>query len=351
MKAKLAGYQPLRELVQNAISENAGKLALIQGGAEKTASVKEDIVEKETSTGLDFHNVDHMDKLASALEEAGEKIAAGFIGGESPQGGDLLDTAKPVGGTQPYKKDKSKSHDPAKEQGKTTTHPDGAGGKDTLLADNMPMGVKPAYPSKGVLKKASATLLEQLQLKTAGENPFAKKDGDKKDEAKKVEKLVKYEKKEHGHIPSEKEEEEEKKASAVDFILNAIDKEAAAGGAATEKAMGGETLDSAAGQGPKGDSNPGRSAVMSISAAINAKKRELKAPRIAELKQVLTEPAFSAAHDSKVKENLRNASKGGVKIAVAKTLLQKIAEEGCKCDGKGECNYCKLKAKVDEKKK
>jgi hypothetical protein len=364
MKSKLAGYQPLRELVQATINENARKLAIVNDESEKTASVQEP--EKvETPTGLDFHDLDHMDKLAAALEEAGEKLAAGDMGGESRVGGELLDNNKGTPGTQQYKKNKALTEHTVKaDEGKTSKHPDGAGGPGTLVGDNMGMGVKPAYPAKGVLKKASASILEQLRSKTAGENPFAKKDGDKKEEKKegdgdKVKKLVAYEKKEHGHIPSEKEEKEEKKeASAVDFILGAIDKAASVkktaageqGNAAIEKKMGGETLDSPSESGPKPPSNPGQKAVMSISAAINAKKRELKAPRKAELAQVLTEPAFSAAHDSKVQENLRNASKGGVKIAVAKTLLHKIAEEGCKCDGKGECQYCKLKAKVEAKK-
>ena len=55
---------------------------------------------------------------------------------------------------------------------------------------------------------------------------------------------------------------------------------------------------------------------------------------------------MSKSTDNKVHQNLRNASKGGVKIAAADklALLQKIAEDGCKCSGKGECQYCKMKA-------
>lgn len=68
------------------------------------------------------------------------------------------------------------------------------------------------------------------------------------------------------------------------------------------------------------------------------------------LSEIFTELAFSKAHDSKVSENLQNASKGGVKIAGIKAHLQKIAAEGCTCDDKGECKYCKMKAAMSKKK-
>ena len=534
MKSKLAGYQPLRDLVQQAINENVEKSAALAAPMNR---VSDFLRPKHASaeSGLDFRDPEHMDKLASALEEVGEKIAnSPGVPGAGSGGGEVLAVAAPVGGIQAAKKDKATApHLVASDQGKTSKHPDGAGGAGTLMGDNMGMGVKPAYPAKGVLKKASADLLEQLRAKTAAEESEKEKQafsftqaghkldaktygalakanheagkeiGDAEEEyskenpkkgwwlhGKKTDKhgtetreLAKTEARHNDYAAKKHEQgknaynpfggmrtpsrlEESEKTSAVDFVLGAIEKDAedakvgllkrvgdaakkvgghakdiatakqlrggisglknhaknvaedvrymgrgaaqfphnveakkkalgdvlrggaktvgaygtaagatvlagkkafgkkkeapaapaeesktaAAGGAATEKAMGGMTLDSPAGSGPKPPSNPGSKVVHSIQSIIDATKRALKFPRKAELAQVLTEPAFSAAHDSKVQDNLRNATQGGVKIAVAKTLLHKIAEEGCKCDGKGECQYCKLKAKVDAKK-
>lgn len=111
---------------------------------------------------------------------------------------------------------------------------------------------------------------------------------------------------------------EKTKKSAADFILDKI----------AEFHGGGETLDSKSGSGPKPPSNPGRQLIDNNAAVTNAKKVDAKSPRKAELAQVLTEPAFSKAHDSKVQDNLRNAAKGGVKIAEAtKEALQKIAAD------------------------
>jgi hypothetical protein len=134
----------------------------------------------------------------------------------------------------------------------------------------------------------------------------------------------------------DKDEEKDKKASAAGYILNKIAKVENGG----ESKQGGEQLDNTA----PVPSNPGREMISSNSAPASATKAKAKAPQKKLLSQVLTEPAHSKGTDSVVHENLRNASKGGVKIAAAQSALQKIAEEGCTCSGKGECKYCKLKA-------
>lgn len=107
-----------------------------------------------------------------------------------------------------------------------------------------------------------------------------------------------------------------------------------AGGQAAPKAAGGPT---------SGFGNEGRRHVSSADAAINLKKKDAKSPVKSQLGQVIDEPAFSRAHDSKVHENLRNADKGGVKIAAARTHMAKIAAGGCTCGGKGECEFDLLK--------
>jgi hypothetical protein len=126
-----------------------------------------------------------------------------------------------------------------------------------------------------------------------------------------------------------------KEESAVDYLLKKISG-ADMGG---ESHQGGETLSSTA----PVPSNAGRQMISSNSAPKGATKREAKAPRKAELKQVLTEPALSSAHDDVVNKSLRNASKGGVKIAAARALLEKISQEGCQCGGDVTCRYCKMK--------
>jgi hypothetical protein len=113
--------------------------------------------------------------------------------------------------------------------------------------------------------------------------------------------------------------EKEKKSEAettgpVDFILSKV----------AEFHGGGETLDDKKLPVPM---PPGRSLVQNKDQIKNVTKREAKAPRKAELAQVLTEPAMTSSTDSKVQENLRNATKGGVKIAEARAELQKIAAD------------------------
>jgi hypothetical protein len=133
-----------------------------------------------------------------------------------------------------------------------------------------------------------------------------------------------------------------KSSSAVDFIMNKI----------SESATGGMTLDSQSGVGPKPESgsaggNDARSALESSTAAINMKKVDGKKPQKRMLSEVLTEPALTSSTDSKVNENLRNASKGGVKIAAARAYLAKVAAD--ESDPKHEALKKALAKKQEEK--
>jgi hypothetical protein len=329
MQTKLAGHLPLHDLIKSTIDGARTKLAAAEGKDEKVKklidyekkehghipSPKEEKEEKDkkASAMIDFSNPDEIEKLASALDTVAEKIASGaFMGGETRQGGETLATGTPVAGKQSAKKDSSKAHNVPMATGLEHAS-DGAGHNNVPTDEKKTPGGKGAkYPAKGVLKTAAS---EEMKAKLE-----AKKDG--KSEEKKE---------------TEKKEEAEKKASAdsVDFILGKV----------AEATQGGMVLSDDKASAPV-PSNPGRQMIASNAAPKAATKREAKAPQKKALSEVLTEPAMSAAHDSKVNENLRNASKGGVKIAaaVAKTYLAKIAEEGCTCSGKGECKYCKMKA-------
>lgn len=341
MQTKLAGgHLPLQDMIKNTIDGARAKLAAAEGKDEKAKkllkyeekehghipSPKEEEAEKKekkASAMIDVSNPDEIEKLASALDAVAEQMEkdATFLGGEKKQGGETLPVGGPVAGKQPYKKDSSKAHNVPMSTGLEHAS-DGAGNNNVPTDEKKTPGGKGAkYPANGVLRKtASEDIKAKLEAKKEGKS-------EKKDEK------------------DEKKEEAEKKASAVDFILSKV----------AESKQGGETLDSKSGEGPKPAAAPGRQLIASNSAPAKATKREAKAPVKKPLSEVLTEPAMSAAHDSKVNENLRNASKGGVKIAaaVAKTYLAKIASEGCTCSGKGECKYCKMKEaakKVQEKK-
>lgn len=347
MNSKLAGDFSLHNMIQSVLNGANEKLAAEAvpeekekkkappfGKKEEKKDDKKEEGKDKKSSATPFESDEDLEKFASALADLGEKVASDstFVGGESRQGGEVLPTMTQVQGKQTNKKDSSKSHNvPMKTPEKSTV--DNPGAATAVETDDKPgpllKYLKAKYPAKGVLKTAA---------EEEKKNPFFAKKDDKKEAPKKDD-----------DKKDVKDEAKEKKSAALSFIL---DKVSSFG--AQEKKMGGETLDSAAEQGPKPAAGPAggnnaRSHISSAKAAIDMKKVEGKAPQKKMLAEVLTEPALSKAHDSKVQENLRNASKGGVKIAAAKQLLQKIAEEGCTCEGKGACKYCKMKKAMEKK--
>lgn len=360
MHAKLAGHLSLHDMIKSVIDDARVKVASDEGEKkdEKSDKVKkllkyekkehghipsekEEEAEKKASADFDLSDSDDVEKLASALELIGEKIAADshYLGGESHQGGETLATMSAVSGKQPYKKDSSKAHNVPMSTGletKKETGPAKTAVPDTQHGGHIP--VTAAMPKKGVMKTAAEGVMAKIEAMKG-----------KKEEKKEDKGEEKGEKKENPFAKKEeKGEDKEKKSAALDFVLSKL------GEGEQERRMGGETLDSKSGDGPKPESgskggNSARSAISSNSSAINMKKVDGKGPQKKMLSEVLTEPALSKSHDSKVSENLRNASKGGVKIAAAKDFLQKIAEEGCTCSGKGECKHCKLKEAMKKK--
>lgn len=307
MHSKLAGQVSLHEMISSVISGAQVKIA--SEGEEKKdekkalpfmkkkEEKKDD--DKEKKSSADF---DDVEKLASALEEVGEKIAsdATYLGTEKKQGGETLATMKPVSGTQPYKHDKSKAHNVPMH---TPEQKAEVGASTQVQNDHAKTPGGAAYPKKGVLKTAAEGVMAKIQA-------LKKKDEGEKEEPKKEEKKEESD-----------EKKKEKKSAALEFIL----------GKMAEAKGGGEILtDDKVKTAPPSDSKGGnnvRSPLESSKAAINMKKVDGKGPQKKMLSEVLTEPAYSKSTDSKVHENLRNASKGGVKIAAAKALLQKIAED------------------------
>lgn len=393
MHSKLAGHLPLQDMIAKTLDSARSKLAAAEekesgkvkklveyekkehGG--KIPSVKEEEDEKEKkSSVLDHDDPDEMAKLASALEEFGDELLkeADSIenGGESRQGGQQLATMSPVGGKQVYTGAKAKHQVPTS----TGMQGDPSQGKAQTQVPNdharAPGGTGAKYPAKGVLKTAEFPFAKK-DGEEKGEKkapPFAKKEkGEEKGEGEKdekkekksgvaalqavVEKLAEFPPKK-GEKPSEeaeeasgkkeekkgnpfaKKEDKEKKSGAVGFILDKL----------AEFHGGGETLDDKPAPVP---SNEGRQLIANNKAPVSATKREAKGPGRKQLAEVLTEPAQTKSTDSTVQDNLRNAAKGGVKIAAVKDFLGKIAAGGCVCAGQGECDYCRMKAAVDKK--
>jgi hypothetical protein len=170
----------------------------------------------------------------------------------------------------------------------------------------------PNCPEHGAKEKKSAIVsrLEAAALKLHGGEEKVAEFPPKKEEKKKEEKGEK----------GEKKEGEEKRSSAVDYILGKV----------AESRQGGLTQDTPSEEGPKPPSdrsNSARSAIESSEAAIKMKKIQGKEPQKKQLSEVLSEPALSKAHDSKLQDNLRNTGQAGVKIAAAKAYLAKIASD------------------------
>lgn len=340
---KLASSLPLQDMIRSVINNATEKLAedhkaqekvkklisyekqehghipsVAEEEAEKCASASTtdpDFIEKLASA-CDFiaENVDSIEAPAKGvLQQAVEKLAESGSPAGAGKGPGALEVSKSIGGTQKYKKDKPATEDAAASQAKTPTQKHGLPGGATQIANNMDKapgggGVKPTgkYPDKGVLantksKTASEIAREHILSKLAGEDVL--------------------------------------KAN----ISAARTANPLAGMGQLESADASKKLPAQAG-GPTGDfGNQGRKHIQSNSAAIGYTKGDAKGPQKTQLKEVLDEPALSKKTDSKLEENLRNTGKAGVKIAAARAVLTKIAQEGCKCEGTGECRYCQLK--------
>ncbi len=355
MHPSLVGKLPLSQMISNVLEGAQTKLASAKTAGENPFEKKEEKGDEKKEKGKNpfakkeekseekeeskekksyvLNSIEELNKLAAALDAVGDGLLSKEadeknIGAEKPQGGEVLPVASPKSGKQNY--NRGQAHHQVPMSTPDTKASDGGPSKGVVETNETkpPVPLKQGYPKSGVLK-------------TAGEESVI--DKIKSVEAKKKEKAGR---KDEGE---EKKEEAKEKESAVSFIQTKL----------AEYLGGGErTGDFPAEQGPKPETdakggNDARKNISSVKAAIDMKKVEGKAPQKRMLKEVLTEPAQTKSTDPVVQNNLANASKGGVKIAAARELLKKIAEEGCTCDGAGNCRHCKMQAamKGGQKKK
>jgi hypothetical protein len=412
-RSKLAAAEEkdskVKKLVEYEKKEHGGKIPTVKEEEEEEKEKKSSVLDFSDPDEMS-KLASALEEMGDELLKEADSVENG---GESHQGGEQLATMSPVGGKQVYTGKKAKHQVPMStgmQAGK-----DNPGASTAVPTDDnrAPGGTGAKYPAKGVLKTAEFPPKKDEEKGEKKAPPFAKKE-EKKDEGEEkkekksgvaalqavVEKVAEEktanpaltglavqglggmvghhygkEQKKRGEdysfgvpqaagallapgglgyqigrhiahhdpkIEKGKSKGKEKKSEAVDFILGKI----------AEYHGGGETLDSASGQGPKpesGGSNSARKAIESNSAAIAMKKVDGKGPQKKQLSEVLSEPAQTKSTDSTVQDNLRNAAKGGVKIAAVKDYLRKIAEAGCVCAGAGECDYCRMKASVEKK--
>lgn len=391
MHAKLAGHLPLTEMISKTIDEARTKLAAAESVGKQNVAPRAAKEKTSSAPGIDVGNLEHIEKLASALDFVADahflKEADGIEnGGESRQGGEQLSTMSRVSGRQGYKKDGSKKHQVPMSTGLQSSR-DAAGGTQ-VPNDHAAAPGGPAYPASGVMKTASESVMDRIQkvkeataastvagraaefalhhphitasaagagLGAAGGAAMAE-DGDRLKGALKggavgggAGAALTHGAKFLGkgaldasagkHVVSDKTKKVLGDAGdkLTEFASKSMSKQGSADAAAyilqkiAETAQGGMTLDSASGAGPKPESgakggNDARRAIESNSAVVAMKKVDGKKPQKRMLSEVLTEPALTSSTDSKVQENLRNASAGGVKIAAA-AFLQKIASD------------------------
>jgi hypothetical protein len=294
---------PLQELIDSVISEASQ--------TEKTASAVCDVCGIELTDGghlcaesqeptkmasaEGFVDLDYAEKLAGAVEyiqgHIGEldephedKVAAirrklAAAHAYGKGGGQLADNASGTPGTQSAKKDKAKHQVP-----KNTPFKD-----KTRLEDNE-SAMHGAYPKEGVIRTKSAAARAKIK------EGILQKLGSGVDNPPKISR---------------------KESKGPEGVFASED-----------------------GPGPTGPG--GFEKVRSVKGAIKFTKKDAKAGVRADLAKVLTEPALSKKKDSKLHENLQNASKAGVKIAGVRENLTKVAAAGCLCGGEGSCDHCRL---------
>ncbi len=333
---KLASNLPLQDMIRSVVANATEKLAADESAQQRqeSAYTKPEAITKTASASVDDN---YIEKLASAVDyiaanidqieseptgviaQALAKMAEEGSPAGAGKGPGALEVSKSIGGQQKYKKDKPKTEDAAASQASKPLSAAGKPGGATQVDNNMHDapgggGLKPTgkYPADGVLHAGKS--------KTAADIAKA-------------------------HVLRKLAGEDVMKAN----ISSSRSADATVGGGELSVTEAGQKSPSQAGDAGSGFGNQGRKHIGSNSAAINYTKGDAKGPQKTQLKEVLEEPALSPSTDSKLRENLRNAGSAGVKIAAARAALQKIAQEGCKCDGKGECAYCQMKAAVRAK--
>lgn len=349
MTDKLASRLPLQQMIANVINSATEKVA-----NEKTRNqkVKELIsyeqhehghipTPREEETEKNAFTLPYIDKLASAVEfiannlnsidfpQKGILQKAAESSGHSPQGAGkgegALEVSDSIGGQQNYQT--GHAHNTEASSSKANTSLSGArdGDGKTQLDNNMHnapggSGIKPTtrYPAKGPLvsgpsvgghhsKEAAAQAIRQAVLrKLAGEDVMK------------------------ANIEAERSAD----PLAGKGQLESFD---------ATQASPHQSGDASGG----GFGNQGRRLIASNQAVIDATKGDAKGPVKTQLSEVLEEPALTSSTDPVLEHNLQNTGKAGVKIAASRTVLEKVAQQGCTCVTiDGECAFCRLSTKV-----
>ena len=263
-----------------------------------------------------------------------------------------------------------------------TTPPGGTGKQSEIFGQATPQSQPPKNPGHDPKTPGQTTPATALET-TINTPPGGKEDWTHKDKMKQssvVQRLrttlnkMAEESVEHeaGETPKvEKAEEkaekkvEEKKASAVTRVLSVMNKMAGEDVApahisASHKDNPPDSSKSEEGvPSQPGEVNKQKSMITSNQAAINFKKQQAKAVPKARMGEVIDEPAQKKSTDPVLHQNLDATGQAGVKIssatkvAAARVLLQKIAEEGAKPDASPEEKERaeKLHAALESKKK
>jgi len=149
-----------------------------------------------------------------------------------------------------------------------------------------------------------------------------------------------------------------KTASAVNRIKQAMLRKRAAENPGTSISTHKTMLPTTPENQPSGVERPAEvtsqeSLISSNEAAINATKRQAKEVPKKRMGDVLSEPAQSKSTDSALDAALGSGmvNEAGAKVAAAQARvhLQKIASAGCTCGGKGECGFCKIASRIDQR--
>lgn len=228
----------------------------------------------------------------------------------------------------------------------------------TTLESTMktPPGGKEDWTHTDKMKQSAARLRAALQKMAEGP-------GEKAEE--KAEKVVEeHEKKETPAQEKKEEAKEEKKEASVARIFSILKKTAGEDVSAAHISAAHRDNPPDSSKSEEGvPSQPGevskqKSMIASNQAAINYTKQQAKAVPKARMGEVIDEPAQKKSTDPVLHENLDAAGKAGVKLssaklAAARSLLQKIAEEGAKPDASPEEKEraAKLQAALEAKKK
>jgi hypothetical protein len=295
-----------------------------------------------------------VEKLASAVEYLNSEFFKGAAGvGEGPNTiPNNLDSRPGGHGKQSYEFGQATDkNQPPKNPGsdvksKGQTNPGTALETDM---NNRPGGSED-WTKKDIMKQSSVQRLRAALDKIAALPAVEKKEEHEEEEPAAKEK-------------KEEAKEEEKKAAVRDRILNVMNKMAGEDVAKAHIAAGAAVPPDASKSEEGVPSQPAevnkqKALIYSIQAAINYTKQQAKAVPKAQMGEVIDEPAQRKSTDPVLHQNLDAASKAGVKLssvklAAARALLQKVAEEGAKPDASPEEKEraAKLQAALEAKRK